>query len=74
MVEQGALFDLTPEEKHGEIEKTHIEYFQLAFSDGEKKEILSDLEYLLKYYNYDNYSDYIIMLIRNEYEKIKSEL
>ena len=35
--EQSALFDMTPNEKHGEIDKTKIEYLQLAFDMGDKK-------------------------------------
>tara|TARA_R110000822_G_scaffold18070_1_gene60042 strand:+ start:236 stop:460 length:225 start_codon:yes stop_codon:yes gene_type:complete len=74
MSEQEVLFDLTPDEKFGKIEKTEIEYFQLAFSDIEKKEVLIMLESIVKKTHFDNYSDLIIELIRKKYEENKSQL
>tara|TARA_R100000234_G_scaffold117381_1_gene95749 strand:+ start:345 stop:503 length:159 start_codon:yes stop_codon:yes gene_type:complete len=35
--EQSTLFDMSPEEKFGEIDNTKIEYVQLAFELGNKK-------------------------------------
>ena len=40
MYDQETLFDLTPKKNEGVKETTEIEYVQLQFNQGEKKEFL----------------------------------
>ncbi len=66
---QHTLFDMTPDEKTGEIDKTKIEYVQLAFELGNKKKFYVMCEKLLKIYNLDNYTDLVHEVIKETYEK-----
>lgn len=70
--EQSTLFDMTPDEKFGNIDKTKIEYVQLAFELGDKKRFYVMCEELLKVYKLDNYTDLIFKLIKIDYEKNKT--
>jgi len=67
--EQSTLFDMSPEEKFGEIDNTKIEYVQLAFELGNKKKFYLMCEELLKFYKLDNYTDLIYKLVKERYEK-----
>ena len=70
--EQSTLFDLTPDEKFGEIDETKIEYVQLAFELGKKRKFYIMCEELLKTYDLDNYTDLLYKLIKKHYEKHKT--
>ena len=70
--EQSALFDMTPNEKHGEVDKTKIEYLQLAFDMGDKKTFYKMCEDLLRVYKFDNYSDLVFKIIKDKYEENKT--
>jgi hypothetical protein len=72
MSEDLTLFDMSPDEKFGEIDNTKIEYIQLAFEIGNKKIFYQKCEDLLKIYKLDNYSDLIYKLVRERHEKIKT--
>tara|TARA_R110002020_G_scaffold329319_1_gene545157 strand:- start:3011 stop:3229 length:219 start_codon:yes stop_codon:yes gene_type:complete len=72
MLEQEALFDMTPDENTGKIEQTEIEYLQLAFSDDKKKEMIIMLESVMSKTDYDVYPDLLFNLLKEKYEKINS--
>ena len=72
MIEQEALFDMTPDENTGKIEQTEIEYLQLAFSDDKKKEMIIMLESVMSKTDYDVYPDLLFNLLKEKYEKINS--
>mgnify|MGYP003112425951 CR=1 FL=1 len=72
MYEQETLFDMFPEEKTGEIEKTEIEHLQLAFDKNKKMEFLKNCEKLLPILKLDNYTELISKLVKEKYEDYKS--
>ena len=76
MIEQETLFDLTPEEKHGEIEEIDIEYVQVAMEKKDKKGFYIMCEEIIKkgQTGADNYSDLIYNLIKGKHDDIKSKL
>jgi|TARA_R110000824_G_scaffold685_1_gene4276 hypothetical protein len=66
------LFDICPKERFGEIERTEIEYLQLAFGDDKKKRMILMMEKII--HNYDNHSDLLFNLVEKEYEKNNSKI
>ena len=72
MSEQGTLFDMTPDESTGVLEKTEIEYLLLAFADSKKRHIIVMMEKLLRHYGYDVYPDLLYELVKIEYESLGS--
>jgi hypothetical protein len=80
MIEQESLFDLSPDEKFGELEDIDIEYIQIAMEREEKKTFYIMCEEIIKSgffekdSNKNNYSDLIYYLIERKYNDIKSEL
>jgi len=71
LFEQEDLFDLAPKENKGEIERTEIEYLQLAFSDGKKREMIIMMESLMVDSD-DVYSELLYRLIKEKYEEDNS--
>ena len=72
MVEQEALFDLTPDENEGVIEETEIEYLLLAFADKKKKEMIIMMEDILRKTDYEVYPDLLFKLVEEKFEEINS--
>ena len=72
MYEQETLFEIFPEEKEGEIEKTEIEHFQMAFDRNKKKDFLIKCEFLMPILKEDNYTTLITKLVEEEYAKHQS--
>ncbi len=65
MYDQETLFDLTPKKNEGVKETTEIEYVQLQFNQGEKKEFLILLDDYCNENKIDNHSDGLLLILKN---------
>ena len=73
-MEQETLFDMTPPPNLGVREKTEIEFVQLEFSDGEKREFLTMLDDYCEKNKIDNHSDGLLEILRGLNGENKSQL
>jgi len=72
LINQEDLFNLKPKEHEGFIERTEIEYIQLAFADDKKIEFIRMLERLCVDFNYETYQDLLFDFVKEKYEEDNS--
>tara|TARA_R100001163_G_C4975644_1_gene133856 strand:+ start:123 stop:341 length:219 start_codon:yes stop_codon:yes gene_type:complete len=66
------LFDMTPAEKHGEIQDTNIEFLQIPLERGFKAKIINMLEDLCNDRSQTVYADLIYQIVKEKHEEINS--